>query len=72
MNPDLLDDFLKFCESRGVDLLPHQIQFAQAALSSDAMRQFMIGGMSSGRTLTMTLLESFFDLQRQTDARKPN
>lgn len=57
-----IEDFEKHCASRGVTLTPMQRAFAETMLMTDETRKFLMGGMSSGRTLTMALLESFFDL----------
>jgi hypothetical protein len=57
--------FEEFCESRGVELLPHQRNFAAAILASDEHRTFFLRGLGSGRTFVYALLESFADQYRR-------
>ena len=53
--------FEAFCKSRRVELLPHQREFAEAFISDERIRRFMRGPIGSGRTLTLTLLEHYFE-----------
>lgn len=63
-----IQEFEKFCATRNVELTPNQRTFAESILKSDAQRQFLMGGMASGRTFVFALLEAFCDLHRRNDA----
>lgn len=67
--------FEEFCASRHVTLLQHQRAFAEVfirnAAREDAIREFMSGGPGSGKTLTLALLESYFEWIRSNPGTEP-
>lgn len=60
-----LSRFEKWCEARGIELLPHQRTFAASILQSTDAKVFLMGGTASGRTFVMEALERFTDDERE-------
>lgn len=62
------DRFVRSLDANGVQLTPNQSLAAEAVLSSDALRVFFMGGLSSGRTFVMGRIEAFCDEERKAGA----
>lgn len=57
--------FAEWCARNGVELQPHQLKYAAAALTSSAMVNVLTGGRASGRTYVAERLEQFCDEERR-------
>lgn len=57
--------FKEWLDARGVRLLPRQTILAELIFTSERGRAAMAGGIASGRTFVMQLIETYFDEKRK-------